>query len=128
MFCHYCTYYKNGKRTPDGRLCAFTEKTREKTQEIPVNKKGESCKGFTLHETIWCETNQHYKNYRACLYNFRTNDECKGCLQNEEVVIAMRTSQKNNKIPFERRKFVLLKRRQKLTKFKRLSKGCLKNV
>ena len=128
MSCHYCTYYKNGKRTPDGRLCDFKGKVREKSQEIPTNKKGELCKGFTFCETIWCETNQHYKNYQACLYNFRANDDCKGCLQNEEVIMALEIHRRNHKAPFERRKFVMLKRRTKLIQFKRRSLLCQKNV
>lgn len=128
MFCHYCTHYKNGKRTPEGRLCAFKEKVREKGQEIPVNKKGEPCKGFTFSETIWCETNQHYKNYQACLYNFRTNDDCRGCLQNEEVIMALEIHRRNHKAPFERRKFVMFKRRTKPIQFKRRSLACQKSA
>ena len=128
MFCHYCTYYKNGKRTPEGRLCSFKDKIREKMQEIPTNKKGEPCKGFTFCETIWCETNQHFKNYQACLYNFRSNDDCKGCLQNEEVCMALEIHRKNNPTSIQRRSFFTLKRRAKLIQFRRRSTICQKNV
>ena len=71
---------------------------------------------------------QHYKNYQACLYNFRTNDNCKGCLQNEEIAMALEVHRRNHKTPFERRKFVVLKRRTKLIQFKRRSEICQKSA
>lgn len=61
------------------------------------------------------------------MYNFRTNDDCKGCLQNEEVVMALEIHRKNHKTPFERRK-LLKGYRTKPVQFKRRSSICQKSV
>ena len=121
MICRYCLNYRKGQKAQEGRVCAFTGKIVEKTQDIPYGKKGKPCEGFTLTEYFWCESNQHTKHFSACIYNFLNNDDCKGCLQNEEVVVALQVHQVNHKIPFNRRKpkLVMFNRRNKPVPFKR---------
>jgi len=121
MFCRYCENWRKGKRTQEGRECLFTEKIAEKSQEIPTNRKGEPCKGFTFSGFFWCDEFHHFKHFDVCKYGLKHYDDCMGCLQFEEVDLAMKIHELNHKDEFKRRsvKFAFLRRRSKYIPFKR---------
>ena len=81
--CKYCVpFYRSTvrkDRSPHYKICKDTG--------AEINSTSEACKRFQLHDTFFCDINQHWVTIEMCLNRQRTNPDwarninCRKCLQ-----------------------------------------------